>query len=90
MNTLIITYDLAAPATNYERLVLKIRAQNNWARLGANAYLVKSSLTVIQLRDVLKPILKSGDKLFVGHCPVPSAWHGQPEDVSKWIVENQP
>ena len=90
MNTLIITFDLAFPAVNRERLAQKIRAHQNWARLGASAYLIKTGSTVLQVRDDLKNALKPGDKLFVGNCPIPSAWHGQPEDVSKWILQNQP
>lgn len=90
MNTLIVTFDLVVPAFNRAKLVQRIRVQPSWARLGASAYLVRTGLTVVQLRDDLKNALKPGDKLFVGNCPVPSAWHGQPEDVSKWILENQP
>jgi hypothetical protein len=90
MNTLIVTYELAPPGLNYEHLIKRIRTQPSWARLGAHAYLVKTDLTVVQLRDDLQQTLRNGDKLFVGNCPVPAAWHGQPEDVSKWILENQP
>lgn len=90
MNTLIVTFDLAFPALNNQRLVQKIHAQRLWARLGANAYLIKTNLTVVQLRDELIKVLKPNDKLFVGNCPIPSAWYGQPEDVSKWILQNQP
>ena len=90
MNTLIITFDLVNAAVNYEMVVKKIRLHQHWARLGTSAYLIKTHLTVLQVRDDLRQALKNGDKLFVGVCPVPSAWHGQPEDVSKWILQNQP
>jgi hypothetical protein len=90
MNTFIVTFDLGTPASNHERLGQKIRAHQLWARLCHNTYLIKTGWTVSQVRNDLRKVLKPGDKLFVGYCPVPSAWYGQPEDVSKWILENQP
>ena len=90
MKTLIITYDLVSPGQNYERLLQRIKAYGSWARLGGSAYLILTSSTVTQVRDALATVLDANDKLFVGTCPVPSAWHGLPQDVSKWILENQP
>lgn len=90
MKTLIITYDLTEPGQNYEKLLKKIKSYSSWARLGGSSYLILTNSTVVQVRDDLKTVLDSGDKLFVGICPVPSAWHSLPEDVAKWILENQP
>lgn len=90
MHTLIIVFEMGLPALHQERLVQKIRSYPSWARVATNTYLIKSNLNPVQVRDELKPFLQNNDKLFVGLCPVPSAWHGQPEDVSKWILENQP
>jgi hypothetical protein len=90
MNTVIIIFELGIPAFHQERLVQKIRTYPSWARVAANSYLVKTHLNPVQVRDELKQFLHGADKIFVGICPIPSAWHGQPEDVSKWILENQP
>lgn len=90
MNTLIVTFELTAAAFNYERLVQRIRNQPSWAQLTANAYLIKTAWSVVQVRDDLNQYLRAGDKLFVGNCPVPAAWQNLPENVGKWILGNQP
>jgi hypothetical protein len=90
MKTLIITYDLLHPENNYDKLVLKIRSYGVWARLGRFAYLIITNQTVMQVRDDLGSVLDAKDILFVGTCPVPAAWKSLPEDVAKWILENQP
>jgi hypothetical protein len=90
MKILIVTYDLLNPGQNYEKLIQKIKSYPAWARLGGSSYLIATDATVIQVRDNLGTVLDRNDKLFVGTCPVPSAWHGLPEDVAKWILENQP
>jgi len=90
MKILIVTYDLIDPGQNYEKLLQKIRAYEIWARLGGSSYLIVTDSSPVQVRDDLSSALDKNDKLFVGSCPVPSAWTGLPDDVSKWIQENQP
>jgi hypothetical protein len=90
MKILIITYDLINPGQNYEELLKKIKAYPGWARLGGSSYLISTDSNVEQVRNNLSTVLDSNDKLFVSSCPVPSAWHGLPDDVAKWILENQP
>ena len=90
MKTLIVVYDLANPGQNYEKLLQKIKAYNGWAKLTGSSYLIATPLNVVQVRDDLRHVMNNNDKLFVGYCPVPSAWKGMPEDVGKWILANQP
>lgn len=90
MKILIVTYDLINPGQNYGKLLQKIKAYDSWARLGGSSYLIATASTVVQVRDNLVTVLDLNDKLFVGTCPVPSAWRGLPQDVAKWILENQP
>lgn len=90
MKTLIISYDLRRPEQNYEGLIQKIRGYSSWAKLGGSAYLIITNQTVTQVRDTLGSFLDLNDSLFVGTCPVPSAWKGLSDEVSKWILENQP
>lgn len=90
MKTLIVTYDLINPGQNYEKLLQRIKGYGSWARLGGSSYLILTEAPVAQVRDHLVQVLDTNDKLFVGTCPVPSAWQGLPDDVSKWILENQP
>ena len=90
MGILIVTYDLVNPGQNYEELLRKIRAYPGWAMLGGSSYLISTDATPVQVRDNLMAVLDRNDQLFVGICPVPSAWYGLPDDVVKWIHENQP
>jgi hypothetical protein len=86
---LIVSYDLTNPGQNREALVKKIKAYSIWARLGRSTYLIKTDATPVQVRDELKQVLDTNDRVFVGVAPPPSAWVGMPEDVSKWILKNQ-
>jgi hypothetical protein len=86
---LIISYDLMNPGQSYEPLVKLIKSYPSWARLGGSAYLILTDATPVQVRDRLRQALDVNDKLFVGVAPAPSAWVGMPEEVSKWIHENQ-
>jgi hypothetical protein len=90
MKTLIVSYDLHQPTKNYEDLIKKIREYKFWAKLGGSAYLIITDQSVIQVRDNLVTVLDKDDSIFIGTCPVPSAWRGLPEEVSQWILENQP
>jgi len=86
----IITYDLIQPGQNYTSLIEKIRGYGTWAKIGGSSYLIITDQNPSQIRNNLRSALDPNDKLFVSFCPSPSAWHGLPEDVSKWILENQP
>jgi hypothetical protein len=88
MSVLIVTYDLAQPNANYETLLRQIKTRA-WARLSESSYLVATPEDPEQLRDRLMKVLRAGDKLFVGSAPAPSAWHGLPDGVSRWILANQ-
>ena len=86
---LIVCYDLVNAGKNYEALIKKIKAYPGWARLGGSAYLIKTDETPVRVRDILKEVIDADDKLFVGVAARPSAWSGMPEEVAKWILENQ-
>jgi len=88
-NVLIISYDLINPGRNCERLLQKIKAYPRWARLGGSVYLIVTESTANQVCDSLADALDKGDKLYVGVSPAPSARIGMPEEVTKWLHENQ-
>lgn len=83
----IVTYDLANPGQNYERLLAMIKAEENWARLGGSSYLITSSSTAVELRDKYKIALDANDKLYVGVVKSPAAWTGYTKEVSDWIKQ---
>lgn len=86
---LIISYDLTKPGQNYEPLIQRIKSLGPWARLGGSAYLVLTDNSVVQVRDYLLQAMSGSDPIYVGISPPPSAWSGMPDDVSKWILNNQ-
>lgn len=83
----IITYDLVEPGQRYQELIDLIKKNPGWAKLCDSSFLVKSEMTAVQLRDSLKVVLDSNDKLFVGKVTAPAAWAGMSDEVSKWILE---
>ena len=85
---LIISYDLTKPGQHYEPLIKRIKELGGWARLGGSSYLVSTEYTPVQVRDYLWQVMDKSDKIFVGTCPAPAAWHGMPQDVSDWILNN--
>lgn len=83
----IVTYDLIEPGQRYQELIDMIKKKGPWAKLGESAYLIKSDLTPVQLRDVFKSALDGNDKLYVGQVNAPAAWAGLSDVVSKWVLE---
>ena len=81
----IVTYDLSKPGQNYERLLVLIKSEDNWARLGGSSFLLTSYSTAVELRDKFKVVLDSNDKLYVGIAESPAAWIGYSNEVSEWI-----
>jgi hypothetical protein len=91
MKILIVTFELLNPGFNNEKVVQKTKNSSSyWARLTVHSYLLVSSLTPEQVRNNIGTVLQKGDVVFVSACPVPAAWYGLPDDVAKWILENQP
>lgn len=86
---LIVFYDLTEPQNNREAVIRKIKSHGFWARLGTAAYLICTNATPVSVRDGIMPLLRKGDRIFVGVASRPSAWRGLPEEVSKWILKNQ-
>lgn len=87
--TLIISYDLVNPGRNYDDLIKKIKSHSSWCRLGGSAYLIYTDKEVKVVRDNLRAVMDSNDKLYVGVSPRPSAWAGMPDDVANWILKHQ-
>lgn len=91
MKILIVTYELINPGHNNERVVQAIKSNSStWARLTNFSYLIVTNIAAEQVRNNISNVLQNGDRVFVSACPVPAAWQGLPDDVSKWIQENQP
>lgn len=81
----IVSCDLNVPGRRCEALSSLIRREGDWARIGGSAFLLESSKTPVELRDIFKGVLDSNDKLYVGQVATPAAWTGLSKEVSDWI-----
>jgi hypothetical protein len=91
MKTLVVTFELKNSGFNYEKVVQKVKAScTSWARLTSSSFLIITNLSPETVRNNAMSVFQNGDRIFVSACPVPSAWSGVEDDVSKWILENQP
>lgn len=87
-NTFIITYDLSAPARNYEGLLKQIKSYGTWAKICESSYIIKTDKGPVEIRDHLLEQIDDNDKLFVGTLASPAAWYGMSESVSNWILKH--
>jgi hypothetical protein len=65
VSTKLIAYDLNRPGQNYDALISAIKSLGAWWHHLDSTWLVKSSLSTSQIRDLLRPHLDSGDELLI-------------------------
>lgn len=91
MAAYIIGYDLNKEAANYSKkhkaLTDKVieTFETRWKPVDST-WIVVSTLTAVQIRDLLKALLDSNDKLIVIRVANDGAWHGLTEAEGKWMV----
>lgn len=64
----VIAYDLQSPndrAEDHERVIAQIKSAFSWCHLEKSVWLVDSALNASEIRDNIKSVLNSGDRLFV-------------------------
>ncbi len=83
-----VTYDLIEPGQRYNDLIEKIKSYEGWAKLGDSCFLIKTEKDSVAIRDNLRTVLDSNDKLYVGQTSTPAAWYNFPNEVSDWIKSN--
>lgn len=88
MTAYVITYDLSEPERNYDDLYERIKSYGSWAHVVESTWMVATSGTARSVRDHLKDVLDSNDKLFVGKVSAPAAWAGLSKDVADWLKKN--
>lgn len=88
MNTLLIGYDLNQPGKNYDALIDAIKGISGtyWHHLDST-WLVETTLTPVEVRDLLSAYLDSSDELLVLTASAPAAWRGFKESGSKWLKD---
>jgi hypothetical protein len=80
-----ISFTLSGEQAEYQNFVNTIQTLGPWAHRLVNNYVVETSLTPVQVRDILKPHLKPGDRLFVAEMIQNWAASGIPEDFGNWL-----
>lgn len=69
----LITYDLNTPGKNYYLLINKIKSYT-CSKVCESAWIIRSNNTAVQLRDELRSLIDSNDRLFIGKLTGEAAW----------------
>lgn len=70
----LITYDLCTPGKDYSSLYDKLDTYSNCMRIEESVYLTNSTKSCSTIRDELKTVLDSNDRLFVAKLTGEAAW----------------
>jgi hypothetical protein len=88
MATYIISYDLNSPGQNYSDLYAKIKSYGGWWHHLDSTWLVVSNSTAAEIRDGLKSVMDSNDKLLVIKTCGVGSWFGFNSKGSSWLKDN--
>lgn len=88
MATHLIGYDLNKAGKNYDGLKDEIKKLGAWWHHLDSTWIVKSDLTVSQIRDKLSPYIDSDDELLVVTLTGAGAWKGFNTQGSDWLKKN--
>lgn len=89
MNTLLISYDLNRPHQDYPKLLDKLRSYGTYWHHLDSLWIIKTSESAKEMRDVLKAFIDSNDELLVVNITGdPAAWTGFSDRASKWLKDN--
>jgi hypothetical protein len=89
MNTLLVGYDLNKPGQDYGLLIDRLKAFGTWWHHLDSTWLVRTELTAMELRTVLRELVDSSDELLVVDVSGTSrAGAGFEEKAYKWLRDN--
>lgn len=88
MITLCICYDLNSPGQDYKDLIDKIKSLGMWWHYLDSTWMVNTSRTPVEVRNLLMPFLDSNDELLV--FKVGSLWtgYGFDQKAYEWLQMN--
>lgn len=89
MKTYLISYDLIKPESfpEYIRLFNTIKTAKFWAKPLQSVWLVKTTLSSAQIRDVLIKVIDVNDKIMVIEVTNNWAAFGLPKEVIDWMQQ---
>lgn len=83
---MLVSYDLRKDGQNYDALYEVIKSQGAWWHNLGSTWLVKTSLSTMQLRDQLAAVADSNDKILVIDVSGdPRSWRGFSDSGSAWL-----
>lgn len=74
-NSKIITYDLRNSNKNYNDLYEKIKSYGTCARICESVWFISTTDSCVTVRDNLKSVLDSDDRIFVAELTGAAAWY---------------
>lgn len=86
MVNVLIGYDVNSQDQEYEGLTEKIKSLGAWWHYLDSTWIVQTSISVVAVRDALKPLLDRNDELLVVDITGDAAaWCGFPDRGSDWL-----
>jgi hypothetical protein len=87
MSVILIGYDLRKPGQDYTPLFDEIKSLGEWWHCLDSTWMVKTTLTVEQIRNRLLKTIDQNDQLLVITAAAPAAWFLINPICSKWLTE---
>lgn len=89
MAAYIIGYDLNKSGQDYEELITAIKSiSGTWWHHLDSTWIVVTSKTAVQIRDLLLSHIDTNDELLVAKLSGEAAWYGINEKGSNWLRSN--
>jgi hypothetical protein len=91
MKTYLISYDLGVPETHSDYISLfqhLKKLYSPWARPVKSVWIIKSKKTAGQIRDEIKTVLDTNDKLIVLELSKTWGTYNISKDVTDWMKNN--
>jgi hypothetical protein len=89
MATYLVSYDLNRPGQDYEPLIKAIKEKfSTWWHHLDSTWVIVTSYTAVQVRDILSSYLDKNDELIVAKLSGEAAWQGFNDKGSSWLKNN--
>ena len=73
-NSKIITYDLCSPGKNYDKLYEYLKSLPDYACVCESVWFTTSTKTCSTIRNEIKAVVDSNDRIFVAELTGAAAW----------------
>ena len=87
MPAYVINYDLRKPGRNYDALYAKLKSYSKWGKVTESCWVVVTEKSAVTVRDELKSVIDTNDRLFVVKSGTEAAWRHSICD-NDWLKAN--